>query len=103
MGRRSHLYVASAVYSTTSASSIKVWRFSYSTNSKSYSLDSGFPVTVSSGGAEAVVLETDTAGVAWVTFTQNNKVWVTHSVRRVPDHLGHPVRHPAARCRQPDL
>jgi hypothetical protein len=75
----SHLWVASAVYASTSASSAKVWRFSYNSSSKTYSLDSGFPVTVSSGGVEAVVLETDTTGVAWVTFTQNNKVWVTHS------------------------
>ena len=75
-----HLYVASAVYATSTASSVKVWRFSYNPSTKTYSVDGGFPVTVSTGGAEAVVLETDTAGVAWVTFTQNNKVWVTHSV-----------------------
>jgi len=75
-----HLYEVSAVYTTSVSGSAKVWRFSYSTGSKSYSLDAGFPVTVSSGGAEAVVLETDTAGVAWVTFTQAKKVFVTHSV-----------------------
>lgn len=75
-----HLYVASAVYSTSLASSVKVWRFSYSSTAKSYSIDPGFPVTVSNGGAESVVLETDSAGVAWVTFTQAGKVWVTHSV-----------------------
>ncbi len=76
----SHLYVASAVYATSASASVKVWRFSYNSNAKTYSVDSGFPVTVSNGGAEAVVLETDTTGVAWVTFTQANKVWVTHSV-----------------------
>ncbi|KRT63998.1 MAG: OmpA domain-containing protein [Chloroflexi bacterium CSP1-4] len=76
----SHLYVASAVFSASQSASAKVWRFSYDSVTMAYSLDSGFPVTVSSGGVEAVVLETDTAGVAWVTFTQANKVWVTHSV-----------------------
>lgn len=74
-----HLWVASAVYSTSSSSSAKVWRFSYNATTKVYSPDTGFPVNVSNGGVEAVVLETDSTGVAWVTFTQANKAWVTHN------------------------
>jgi hypothetical protein len=74
-----HLYEVSAAYSTSASASAKVWRYSYDSGSKKYTQDSGFPVTVSSGGAEAVVLDKDTAGVVWVTFTQGGKVYVTHT------------------------
>src|SRR5215210_3102551 len=47
------LYVASHVFTTTGAAATspnagKLWRFSYSTATKSYSLDPGFPVDVNS-------------------------------------------------------
>src|SRR4051812_7858638 len=75
-----HLYVASSGPSAGIASqSARVYRFSYDPVAQQYSLDPGFPVTVSAGGMEAVVLAKDTTGVLWVTFTQNNQVFTAHS------------------------
>ena len=75
-----HLYVASAGLSPTSQTdSARVSRYSYDPLLKRYSLDLGFPVTVSSGGMENVVLDRDTAGKLWVTFTQGQEVKVAHT------------------------
>src|SRR5262245_40388504 len=76
-----HLYVASSGPNAGIASqSARVYRFSYDPGAQTYVPDPGFPVTVSSGGMEAVVLAKDTAGTLWVTFTQNQQVFTAHSV-----------------------
>lgn len=75
-----HLYVASAGTSATDSSdSINVSRYSYQAATQTYSLDAGFPITVVSGGTAAVVMDKDSAGVLWLTYTRSNKVWVAHS------------------------
>jgi len=73
----SRLYVATA--GTSSTSSGRVVRYTYNSSSKSYALDPGFPVTVINGGVEAVVLDKDSTGKIWVTFTQGSKTYVAHS------------------------
>lgn len=76
-----HLYVASAPTSSASGSaSARVLRFSYDPKSRTYALDGGFPATIAEGGMEAVVLAKDTTGKLWVTYTQNGKVYVNHSL-----------------------
>ena len=76
-----HLYVASSGPNAGIASqSARVYRFAYDPGAQTYALDPGFPVTVSSGGMEAVVLAKDGAGTLWVTFTQNQQVLTAHSV-----------------------
>ena len=76
-----HLYVASAgPSSTNSADSGRILRYSYDAATKSYSLDPGFPVTVTNGGMEAITLDKDTTGKLWVTFTQGSKVYANHSL-----------------------
>lgn len=75
-----HLYVASAGTSTSKTSdSARILRFSYQASSQSYSLDAGFPVTITTGGMEVLVLDKDTEGTLWVTFTRSRKVMVAHS------------------------
>src|SRR5919112_2302322 len=78
----SHLYVATAGACTTcSPQSARILRYSYDAVSKRYSLDPGFPVTgISNGGMEAIVLEKDTTGKLWVTYTQKSKVYVNRSL-----------------------
>jgi Ca2+-binding RTX toxin-like protein len=78
----SHLYVATAGACTTcSPQSARILRYSYDAVSKRYSLDPGFPVTgISNGGMEAIVLEKDTTGKLWVTYTQKRKVYVNRSL-----------------------
>lgn len=80
------LYVAHNPFSTngtvksSSAQWARVYRFSYNSSTKSYSLDSGFPVNVNRGTSETIVIAKDTAGILWVTFTQSAHVWVAHSL-----------------------
>ena len=75
-----HLYVASAGPSRTNAAdSGRFLRYSYDAASDSYSLDAGFPITITEGGMEAIVLERDTLGRFWATYTRADRVLVTHS------------------------
>jgi hypothetical protein len=80
------LYVASGGGSdlsgsgTTAPLPANLYRYNYNAATKAYSLDSGFPVTIRNGGAESIVIDKDSAGTLWVTYTQGNKVYVNHSL-----------------------
>ena len=80
------LYVASGGGSdlsgsgTTAALPAILYRYSYNAATKTYSLDTGFPVTIRNGGAETIVLDKDSTGTLWITYTQGNKVYVNHSL-----------------------
>jgi hypothetical protein len=77
----SHLYVASAPSNTQSTNqAAQLRRFSYDKASKKYTLDAGFPATVASNPIEAIVLDKDTTGKLWVTYTQGSKVYVNRSL-----------------------
>jgi hypothetical protein len=75
-----HLYVVSGGDTTSGGVNAdgRLFRYSYNTASDSYSLDFG-PITVRTGTAETIVLDKDSAGQLWVTYTQGNKVYVNHS------------------------
>jgi len=71
------LYVASAGRSPTSSSdSARLYRFIYSSATKTYTLDTGYPTTIVNGGMEAIVIDKDAAGALWATWTRNNSVYV---------------------------
>jgi len=75
-----NLYVVTAGLSeTSSTSSAKIRRFSYSSTTKSYTLDSGFPVTITTGGTAAITIDKDTTGKIWAAYTQSSQVMVTHT------------------------
>jgi len=78
------LYMVSHVFSTSASPTTSNWaqlfRYSYNSSTKTYSLDAGFPVDVSRGRAEAVVLEKDSTGRLWVTYVESNKVMINHSL-----------------------
>src|SRR5690606_38589431 len=80
------LYVASAVFTNSGKphDSDKQWarlyRYSYNTGSKKYALDSGFPVTVSRGRSETITLAKDATGRLWVTYVEDKKVMINHSL-----------------------
>lgn len=79
------LYVASASFtnsgaaSSSSSSWARLYRYSYSSSSKRYTLDSGFPVTVSKGKSETITLTKDSTGTLWVTYVEDRKVMLNHS------------------------
>jgi len=74
-----HLYVVSGggLVSTGADLDARLYRYRYVRGA--YLLDPGFPVTVRSGGAETIAIAKDTTGTLWVTYTQNNRVYVNHS------------------------
>ena len=74
------LYVATAPHSTsTTDQGAYVMRYSYDPATKSYSLDANFPARVANGAMEAIVIDKDTTGKLWATYTQGSKVYFNHS------------------------
>ena len=78
------LYVASHVYTTngqatTPGSAGRLYRYSYNAIAGTYSLDPGFPVTVNSAKTETLVIDKDSTGTLWATWTQGSRVYVNHS------------------------
>src|SRR3954454_4444473 len=76
-----HLYVASHIYSTSPATGnpARLLRYSYDSGSKTYTADGGFPVSINDYRTETLVLDKDSTGVLWATWTQGKKVWVSHT------------------------
>ena len=75
----SHMSTSTGVATTDSTKWGRLYRFSYNPLSKTYSLDSGFPVQITRGQSEILVLAKDSAGTLWVTYVENNQVMVNHS------------------------
>lgn len=79
------LYLASHVYSptpgpTTSSNASRLYRYTYNAATKTYSLDAGFPINISSSKAEALVLDKDSTGKLWVTWAENGKIKINRSL-----------------------
>jgi hypothetical protein len=81
-----HLYVASHVFSTcgcsTSASGFpsRLYRYSYNSAAKTYSLDTGFPVQINNTQTETLVIDKDSTGTLWATWAQDGNVMISHTV-----------------------
>ncbi len=79
-----HLYVLSAgTEASLEKDSARILRYSYDPSTARYSLDKGFPVTVTEGGMEAITIAKDTTGKLWATYTQGDelrRVYVTHTL-----------------------
>jgi hypothetical protein len=73
----SHEFVASGTASATSHGAL--WRFSYDKSAKSYRLDAGFPVPINSATSETLVIDMDSLGRLWATWTQDKQVYVSHA------------------------
>jgi PKD repeat protein len=76
-----HLYVASHVFTTSPSSGkpSRLYRYSYALATKTYSLDSGFPVSINNYATETLVIDKDSAGKLWATWVQNNQVYVNRT------------------------
>ena len=80
----SHLYIASHDVAADSSHNTanrpaRLYRFSYNSGSKTYSLDAGFPVTITTVATETLVIDKDSTGTIWATWTQAKKVMVAHT------------------------
>ncbi|HEX6885013.1 MAG TPA: IPT/TIG domain-containing protein [Planctomycetota bacterium] len=79
------LYVASHIFSTNSgpASSSnwgRLFRYSYDGDTRTYTLDGGFPVAITRGTAEALTIARDSTGQLWATWVESARVMVNHSL-----------------------
>jgi PKD repeat protein len=81
----SHLYIASHDVASDSGHNsankpARLYRYSYNSGSESYSLDLGFPVTIVNVSTETLVIDKDSTGMLWATWTQGKAVKVAHTV-----------------------
>jgi hypothetical protein len=79
------LYVASHVYTTSGrragkGNSGRLYRYSYNGVTRTYALDPGFPVVINAAKSETLVIDKDSTGTLWATWTQARRVYVNHSV-----------------------
>jgi uncharacterized protein (TIGR03437 family) len=78
------LYVVSHVFTTLGGSAsagqeARLYRYSYNASTDTYTLDAGFPVNVNDSISETLVLDKDSAGQLWITWTENGKVKINRS------------------------
>jgi Ca2+-binding RTX toxin-like protein len=81
----SHKFQSTATFSAAVGNEMKLYRFSYNSGTDTYSLDTGFPVTINAQRSEATVLDKDSTGKLWATWVQQNgsggayRVFVAHT------------------------
>jgi PKD repeat protein len=76
-----HLYVASHVFSDAPKTGFpsRLYRFSYNPLAQTYSLDPGFPVSINNFRTETLVIDKDSTGKLWATWTQGSQVMVNRT------------------------
>jgi hypothetical protein len=80
------LYIASHMFSVSGAPIAspsqwgRLYRYSYHQDTRRYSLDSGFPVDVTRGKSETLVIEKAVNNQLWVTYVENGNVMVNYSI-----------------------
>jgi PKD repeat protein len=81
-GAAGKLYVASHRFSESPASGYasRLYRYSYDTATDTYTRDAGFPVSINNYKTETLVIDKDSTGQLWATWTQGNQVWVNRTV-----------------------
>ncbi|WP_250556511.1 PKD domain-containing protein [Pseudonocardia lacus] len=63
-----------------SGGQVRLYRYSYAAGPRTFSRDSGYPVTpAGSGGTESATIDKDSLDRLWITFTRSSKVYVAHS------------------------
>lgn len=76
----SHIFAKNAGQPAPAGERGELFRYSYDPATRRYSLDAGFPLEVTGGKSETLVVARDSAGQLWVTYTENNQVMVNHSL-----------------------
>ena len=77
----SKLYVGSHVTAANngvgqSGRPARLYRYSYNSSTKSYTLDAGFPAAINDVSSETMTIDKDGAGRLWATWTQAQSVYV---------------------------
>jgi trimeric autotransporter adhesin len=81
-GAAGKLYVASHRFSESPSSGYpsRLYRYSYNAATDTYTRDVGFPVSINNFRTETLVIDKDSTGQLWATWTQGSQVWVNRSV-----------------------
>lgn len=79
-----YLYLVSHVFTTSGTPAPenehgRLYRYSYNPVTKHYTLNPDFPVKVTQGKSETLVLAKDSTGTLWVAYIEERKVMVNHS------------------------
>ncbi len=75
----SHIMVDVGVPSSDPSEWGRLYRYSYNSSVRTYSLDAGFPVNVTQGKSETLTVARDSTGRLWVTYVESGKVMINHS------------------------
>ncbi|HWR35267.1 MAG TPA: IPT/TIG domain-containing protein [Clostridia bacterium] len=78
------LYIVSHIFTTNAVATSSNWgrlyRYSYNSTNRTYTLDSGFPVTnVTRGKSETLTIAKDSTGKLWVTYVEGGKPMVNRT------------------------
>ncbi len=75
------LYIASHIYdvSPSTGEPAFLYRYSYNAGADTYSLDGGFPQTITDWGTETLVIDKDSTGQLWATWTRGSSVRVNRT------------------------
>ena len=75
------LYVSSHVFSTSPASGFPsyLYRFSYNAATDTYALDAGFKQTINNYRSESLVIDKDSTGQLWATWTFGSRVYINRT------------------------
>ena len=73
-----------------------LYRFSYNSATKTYTLDSGFPAQINNMRTETLVIDKDSTGELWATWSQNSTIFVNHTVNGDDRAWGTPFALPIA-------
>jgi hypothetical protein len=91
----SHIFAADAGQPAAAGQRGELYRYSYQTTTAAFILDQGYPVEVTEGRSETLVLDKDSTGQLWVTYVENQKVMVNHSLNGDDRQWGKPYVLPA--------
>ena len=96
-----HLYVASHLSVGSESAAVSGYpsyldRFSYDAGSKTYTMDSGFPVLINDYKTETLVIDRDSTGKLWATWQQDNQIYVNRTVNGDDRTWGTPFGLPVA-------
>ena len=84
------LYVVSHIWEGSAGSASagnrgELFRYEYDSQNKTWIPTSGFPVEVNQADGESLVIAKDTAGILWITYVKDRKVYINHTVSNDAD------------------
>jgi hypothetical protein len=73
------LYVSSHVFTTSPASGTPSYLYRFTYTGGTYTLDAGFPATINNYKSESLVIDKDSTGQLWATWTFGSRVYVNRT------------------------